>query len=98
VGIVIGDVCGKGIIAASYTAMARYVLRCFAYETDSPAEILQRTNAAVYAQMTAPDIGEEAPAFITILCAIYDPGTGRMVYSHAATRWELWFAPAPPPR
>lgn len=81
-GIVIGDVCGKGTIAASYTAMAKYVLRSYAYESDSPAQILQRTNAALYAQFTG-GLSEEAPMFITLLCALYEPETGRFSYAHA---------------
>lgn len=82
-GIVIGDVCGKGTIAASYTTMAKYVLRSYAFETTSPAEILQRTNAALFAQFTGADADEAAPPFITMLCALYEPATGRLSYSHA---------------
>ncbi|MBI3947990.1 MAG: SpoIIE family protein phosphatase, partial [Armatimonadetes bacterium] len=82
-GIVIGDVCGKGTLAASYTAMARYVVRSYAYETESPAEILQRANAALYAQLHTDPTAEERPMFVTILCAIYDPDSGRLAYSHA---------------
>lgn len=81
-GIVIGDVCGKGSIAASYTAMAKYVLRSYAYESRSPAEILQRTNATIYAQFTDGLI-EEAPMFVTLFCALYDPATLRFTYAHA---------------
>ena len=33
--------------------------------------------------MNAPDSGEEAPMFVTIFCALYDPATGRLTYSHA---------------
>ena len=51
-GIVIGDVCGKGTVAASYTTMAKYVLRSYAHEANSPGEILQRTNATLCAQMS----------------------------------------------
>lgn len=80
--IAVGDVCGHGLVAATYTAMAKYVLRAYAYESRSPAEILQRTNLAVYRQLEAGD-PEETPAFITVLCAIYDPETGRLLYAHA---------------
>ncbi|HOJ21468.1 MAG TPA: SpoIIE family protein phosphatase, partial [Armatimonadota bacterium] len=82
-GIVIGDVCGKGTLAASYTAMAKYALRSYAYETGSPAEILRRTNAALYAQLNSTEAHEGAPSFITMLCALYDPSTRQLVYSHA---------------
>jgi sigma-B regulation protein RsbU (phosphoserine phosphatase) len=82
-GIVIGDVCGKGTLAASYTAMAKYALRSYAYETGSPAEILRRTNAALYAQLNSTEAHEGAPSFITMLCALYEPSTGQLVYSHA---------------
>ena len=81
--IAIGDVCGHGVVAATYTAMAKYVLRSYAYESNSPAEILRRTNEALVAQMRSEDALDDAPAFITLLCALYHPDTGRVVYSHA---------------
>ncbi|MFJ4873145.1 PP2C family protein-serine/threonine phosphatase [Streptomyces sp. NPDC088757] len=54
---VLGDVCGKGVQAAQVSSMARYTVRADAGETASPAELLDRLNAALLAQ--------SAPRFLT---------------------------------
>lgn len=64
-GIAIGDVSGKGLDAARYTAMTKYVLRSFALEHDSPAEIMSHTDEALTAQM-----GETR--FVTLFYCIFD--------------------------
>jgi serine phosphatase RsbU (regulator of sigma subunit)/anti-sigma regulatory factor (Ser/Thr protein kinase) len=46
-GVVIGDVSGKGIAAASLTALARYTVRAAAKREPSPAEVLAFLNEAV---------------------------------------------------
>lgn len=46
-GIVIGDVAGKGLKAAVYTAMAKYMLRAYALEDSSPESVLARLNEAL---------------------------------------------------
>ena len=46
-GVVIGDVSGKGIPAASLTALARYTVRAAARREPSPAEVLGFLNEAV---------------------------------------------------
>ncbi|MEU6957678.1 GAF domain-containing SpoIIE family protein phosphatase [Streptomyces sp. NPDC045714] len=60
---VLGDVCGKGIEAAKVTALARYTLRADAGEHLSPAEVLDRLNAAMLAQ--------RAPRFLTAVQATF---------------------------
>ena len=42
--VVVGDVCGKGIGAASLTGTARWALRSFALDTCSPSETMKRLN------------------------------------------------------
>lgn len=46
-GFTIGDVCGKGIPAASMTALVRHAIRALATSENSPAEILRRVNAII---------------------------------------------------
>jgi serine phosphatase RsbU (regulator of sigma subunit) len=46
-GFTIGDVCGKGIPAASLTALARHAIRALATSEDRPSEILRRVNEIV---------------------------------------------------
>ena len=43
-GIVIGDVCGKGMPAALYMAQTRSLIRAEALRSPSPAAVLRRTN------------------------------------------------------
>lgn len=46
-GITIGDVCGRGIPAASMTALARHAIRAMATSEESPSRILNRVNDIV---------------------------------------------------
>lgn len=46
-GIAIGDVCGKGIEAASLTGLARHTLRAAARSSSSPADVLQAVHHAL---------------------------------------------------
>ena len=45
--VVLGDVRGKGVLAARVTALARYTLRAAAMQTGSPAEVLGLLNEAL---------------------------------------------------
>ena len=46
-GAVIGDVCGKGVTAASLTGLVRYAARAAAIGDTQPSEVLQVVNEAV---------------------------------------------------
>jgi GAF domain-containing protein len=76
IGVVIGDVSGKGLEAATATALAKMTIRAFAYEYESPAEVLAHANSVLTSQM--------APGqFITIAYLIIDPATGTLTYASA---------------
>ncbi|MDQ6946256.1 MAG: serine/threonine-protein phosphatase [Actinomycetota bacterium] len=66
-GIVIGDVCGKGPLAASRSNLARYSLRGAAVHSDSPAETLHRVNQALLA---GDHLDEDS--FCTLIFALID--------------------------
>lgn len=72
-GVVIGDVCGKGVAAASLTALARYTVRAGAIDSE-PASVLRLLNRAIL----DADVGER---FCTISHAMVEPaeGSARMV-------------------
>lgn len=76
IGIVIGDVSGKGLQAATATALAKMTMRAFAYEHDSPADVLAHANSVIESQMTHGQ-------FITITYLIINPVTGRFSYAIA---------------
>jgi sigma-B regulation protein RsbU (phosphoserine phosphatase) len=65
-GVVIGDVCGKGVEAAALTALARYTVRAAAMRERVPSRILGMLNDAVL----AADTGER---FCTAVFALVVP-------------------------
>lgn len=75
-GLVIGDVSGKGIEAASTTALAKYTLRAYAHRIKRPERVVELTNEAV-------SRGLEEGKFITMAYVIYDWKSGRIALSNA---------------
>lgn len=73
VGILIGDVSGKGVEAASRAAATRNTIRALAYVYTSPAEVFARTSDILYVQ-------ESLSSFVTALLIILDPVDGRIRY------------------
>lgn len=51
-GMVVGDVCGKGVAAAKSTALARYTLRAQAHRQTRPRQILAALNQALLEWLT----------------------------------------------
>lgn len=72
----IGDVSGKGIEAAASTAMAKYIIRAFIFQSVSPASALSQANSAIGRQI-------EKGVFVTVFCAVYDATTGEITYANA---------------
>ncbi|MEU8382767.1 GAF domain-containing SpoIIE family protein phosphatase [Streptosporangium sp. NPDC048865] len=71
--VVLGDVCGKGVEAATVTALARYTLRADAPRHVSPSRMLGQLNDALRAQQVP--VGR----FLTAVCAIFRPEGDRFV-------------------
>jgi serine phosphatase RsbU (regulator of sigma subunit) len=74
-GLVVGDVSGKGVPAAIVMAITRTMLHA-AYRLGSPGEILQQVN-----NMLCPDIPPNM--FVTCLAALLDSRTPRLQYANA---------------
>jgi sigma-B regulation protein RsbU (phosphoserine phosphatase) len=74
--VVIGDVSGKGIPAALFMAVTMTLIRTLGRQFQTPAEILQRVNDALAAQ-------NPMNMFVTIFCAVYEPGSGLLTYASA---------------
>src|SRR5918992_40987 len=70
VGVVVGDVSGKGAEAAAQTAMAKYMLRAFAMRNPRPASVLHHLNNALVQSM-----GEDR--FTTVVYALFEPDEQR---------------------
>jgi PAS domain-containing protein len=77
VGVLIGDVAGKGLDAAVLTQLLKNTVRAHALEKGgSPATILRLTND-IFFQVTSPDM------FATAFFGVLDRSTGRLVYTNA---------------
>jgi len=66
VGVVVGDVSGKGLEAAIHTAEAKYMLRAFVHTEDDPTLAIDRLNSALFEYL--PD-----EMFITMVYLVIDP-------------------------
>lgn len=73
VALVVGDVSGKGLMAATRTAEIRYALRAFLRENGDPARALFRLNNFV---CDAHRLDELGGGFIVLSLAVLDPASG----------------------
>jgi serine phosphatase RsbU (regulator of sigma subunit)/CHASE1-domain containing sensor protein/anti-sigma regulatory factor (Ser/Thr protein kinase) len=77
VGLVIGDVSGKGIAAALVMANTQSVLRAVARRGDiAPGQVLAEANEVLYAYIPSG-------TFVTCFYGVLDPESGRLVYANA---------------
>ncbi len=74
VGIVVGDVSGKGLASSSLTSIAKNTIRAYAHHEDSPALVLEKTNDIIKRASSKDD-------FVTIFFGILDIKTGMLTYS-----------------
>lgn len=81
-GIAIGDVAGKGLDAAVYTSMARYMIQAYSADDINPAGVVSKLNAALY-QHTPPS------RFVTLVYGILD--TNAHTFSYVNAGHELPF-------
>jgi len=65
----IGDVRGKGVEAASVTALARYTIRAVTLKNDGPSEVLAALNEAMLRQLPED-------RFCTVACVRLEPQDG----------------------
>ncbi|MHB8840903.1 MAG: SpoIIE family protein phosphatase [Candidatus Aquicultor sp.] len=73
VGILIGDVSGKGLEAATLTSLIKNTVRAYAYESDSPAAIVAKANRVMLD-------ASKASFFATMFFCILDVGSGVFTY------------------
>ncbi|MCH7782669.1 PP2C family protein-serine/threonine phosphatase [candidate division KSB1 bacterium] len=75
-GLIIGDVSGKGVHAAFYMTMVKGIIKTLAKEVTSPREILCKLNRIFY---------ENAPrkVFISVIYGVFDFKTGILTYARA---------------
>lgn len=75
IGLVLADVCGKGVPAAIFMSMSRSILRSVAVDGCEPHECLARTNEL---------LAEQNPTelFVSACYAVLDPATGALHYAN----------------
>jgi serine phosphatase RsbU (regulator of sigma subunit) len=75
-GMLIGDVCDKGVPAAMYMVLARSLIRSGAQLTTSPAKLLGQVNRSLI---------EQSPnnMFVSVFYGIVDPAQRSLVYALA---------------
>ena len=77
IGILIGDIAGKGLAAAVLTSLVRNTIRAYAFETGKlPGEVLRLTNNLV-------ERATSAEAFATVFLGILDRESGELCYASA---------------
>lgn len=75
-GIVIGDVSGKGVPAAIYMTLTKGIVQAFAAQTGSPKDVLEKVNSLMYGTI-------DKGSFMTMMYAICDPGGGTSTLARA---------------
>ncbi len=76
VGVVIGDVSGKGLEAAVLTSRVRDTIRAHALDQKSPCDVMRLTNRVV-------DRSTDDATFVTVFFGVLDLRTGGLVYCNA---------------
>jgi GAF domain-containing protein len=74
--ILMADVAGKSVQAAVHTAKGKYFIRALGYDAPSPAEVLRRANALIYAD-TAVE------TFISAFYGVLEPDLRLLCYCNA---------------
>ena len=74
--VFLGDVSGKGIPASMFMVRAISLARLLARDIAEPERILARLNDELAAD-------NPSGMFVTFLCAVYDPGSGRLTLANA---------------
>ncbi len=82
-GLIIGDVAGKGVPAALFMAMCRTNIRAAALSGRSPSEALKRANELILND-------SQADVFLTAIYAMLDPETGQLTYANGGHNRPLF--------
>ena len=83
-GMVIGDVSGKGVEAAVHTAMAKYMLRGFAHEEREPSVVLTRLNDAIARYI-------HGEVFITLFYGVLYTHEKKLIYANGGHEHPLLY-------
>jgi serine phosphatase RsbU (regulator of sigma subunit) len=85
IGLAVGDVTGKGLMAAVHTTMARNFLRAYAFEGGDPTPVIMKLDAAL--QAYTPE-----EVFVSLAFAVLDPTRGSLRVANAGHEPPLLLA------
>jgi GAF domain-containing protein len=86
-GVVVADVSGSDVEAAEYTTMSKHVLRAYARECGSPAEVLGKTNDVI-CEATSAEV------FVSLFYGVADLERGVLRYANAGCEPPLLYRAA----
>ncbi|MBW3624347.1 MAG: SpoIIE family protein phosphatase [Armatimonadetes bacterium] len=86
-GVMIGDVCGKGLSAARYTSRTKYMLEAYALEDPTPQTTVTRLNRAL-----AKELGEAA-MFVSLIYGVLDSEAATFTYTNAGHPQPILYDP-----
>jgi sigma-B regulation protein RsbU (phosphoserine phosphatase) len=89
--VFLGDVSGKGIPASLFMVRAISLARLLAREIAEPERILARLNDELAAD-------NPSGMFVTFLCAVFEPGSGRLKLANAGQCCPILLPASEPPR
>jgi serine phosphatase RsbU (regulator of sigma subunit)/HAMP domain-containing protein len=85
IGLILGDVSGKGVAAAVYATMTRYLVRAYGLQMNAPGDVMQQVNRALCVSIENPEL------FVTAIYAILDPELDTFCYANAG-HWPALLA------
>jgi PAS domain S-box-containing protein len=91
VGLVMGDVAGKGLAAASMVGRMRSALRAYALEGHPPGRVVEQLNRLLWTE-------EEHAQMATLLYVVVDPVSERLQWVNAGHPPPLLVSDGGPPR
>ena len=83
-GVVIADVAGKGLNAAVYTSMTKYMLRAYALAERSPEAVIAQLNEAL-SSCTPMEV------FVTLIYGVLDTKNKKFTYTNAGHEQPLFY-------
>jgi sigma-B regulation protein RsbU (phosphoserine phosphatase) len=89
--LLVGDVSGKGIPASLFMVRASSLARLLGRDTAEPERILARLNDELSAD-------NPSGMFVTMLCAVFDPESGRVAIANAGHNRPVLLREGAPPR
>jgi sigma-B regulation protein RsbU (phosphoserine phosphatase) len=94
-GLVLGDVAGKGVPAALFMAVTTTLIEAKAQLLISPAATLAAANARLYPKLRPA--GERQPRFVTAVYGVLDAGTGELRLASAGQTPPIYWPAAGTP-